>query len=98
MVYWDDYIDYAEDRWNEVDEPRHLTKRSPIPPFDPISKSLKPLFLKQVGALGKTGLAITGSAGVIGIGMVPKAKKMLKVAKFMVTGNILFLILAPGPP
>jgi len=25
----------------EADEPRHLEKRSPIPPFDPISKKLK---------------------------------------------------------
>ena len=76
--------------------PRHLAKRSPIPPFDPISKALKPLFLKQVGAIGKTALAITGSASVIGIGMAPKATKMLKVAKTMVTGNILYCLLGPA--
>lgn len=36
---------FQEGLWNEIsqvdDEPKHLTKRSPIPPFDPISKKLK---------------------------------------------------------
>ena len=40
-------------QWNDLvvlDEPRHLEKRSPlIPPFDPISKTLKLLKLLPLG-------------------------------------------------
>ena len=42
VAYWEDQD--GADEWNEIRqvvEPRHLAKRSPIPPFDPFSKKFK---------------------------------------------------------
>jgi len=44
------YDNDEEERWNDIveaDEPRHLEKRSPKFPFDPITKKLKLKLLKK---------------------------------------------------
>jgi len=62
----------------EADEPRHLEKRSPIPPFDPFSKTLKliakgPLLQKallkspKIKKFGKKAAKL-GAFGLVGAG------------------------------
>ena len=64
-------LEEEEAQWNyksdlgEEDVMRHIAKRSPIPPFDPISKTLKlkkkaKKLLKKTGKLGGVGLAAGG--------------------------------------
>jgi|ERR1712038_356531 len=54
-VQWNDNSDFGDE-----DVKRHITKRSPIPPFDPISKTIKKtakltaLKTAKLGALSKT--------------------------------------------
>ena len=67
----DDAEDVEEAQRNDItdfgeeDVLRHIAKRSPIPPFDPISKTLKlkkkiKKLLKKTGKLGGVGLAAGG--------------------------------------
>ena len=77
-VQWNDNSDFGEE-----DVMRHITKRSPIPPFDPISKSLKlKKLLKKTGKLGGVGLAAYGG-GLAGAGgtLLKTPKKLLKKPK-----------------
>ena len=108
VVYWDDF-DVVEDQRNEiiqVDEPRHLVKRSPlIPPFDPVTKTL---IKKQLGMLGTAVVASSGLATGIGtkaiggIGKLGKTgtagtKKVLKKgAKKVIKFTIYFFIPPQG--
>ena len=84
VVYWVDYDE--ENQWNEISqvvEPRHLAKRSPIPPFDPISKTkkmfkkfvVKPKTLKKliklspkIKKLAKVSVPLAGVGGAGGLG------------------------------
>ena len=86
VVYWDDYDE--ENQWNKivrVDEPRHLAKRSPVPPFDPITKKnlkkgnlklWKPPIKKVAKKLAKVSVPLAGAGGsgllaTFGINQVP---------------------------
>ena len=104
-VYRDDYDE--EDRWNaiaQVDEPRrrHLARRSPIPPVDPVS--IKKLVTKQLGTLGKLVLISGGVATAIGtpptlIGIQKLLKYQMKLLKYKkgLKGLLGVALAIPGP-
>ena len=76
-TYEDEYAE--ENQWNEISqvvEPRHLAKRSPIPPFDPFTKTKKkfkkfvvlPKKLKKLPKLKKKAVPFAGDLGLGGAG------------------------------
>ena len=72
VAYWDDYGE--EDQWNEISqvhEPRYLAKRSPLPPFDPISKKIVKKNLKKWKPVIKKGTKkVAPPAGAFGAFML----------------------------
>ena len=85
-VFWDDHGE--ENQWDEivrVGEPRHLAKRSPVPPFDPFTKKnlkkgnlklWKPPIKKVAKKLAKVSVPLAGAGGsgllaTFGINQVP---------------------------
>ena len=92
VAYWEDQDE--ADQWNEIRqvvEPRHLAKRSPFPPFDPISKKV----ILKTKIKGKKFLLKAKKTKPI---WKPKAKKLaiLSVPLAVATGGAGFGGLAGG--